>query len=164
MLGQPPMRYLDSRRLRVLTLVALVALIVVATAFLVLRNGEGDKSSNSSEGLAIGEQVFPFQAEFGYYAVCGLDGNLSSCPYTERLRSRLTQAKATLCRCQNPSRTRVLSADMSDSGGMIYATLFDGRTTFALKVVREHGQLLVDDETCRGGAANTSIYETIAPC
>lgn len=113
--------------------------------------------------MEVGEQVFPL-APSGVYGVCGAGGNVEACPFTERLKSRLTEARATLCRCQNPSTTRTMSAEVADFGGVLYVVLYEGSQTYMLTVVNRDGRLLVDDQTCHGQGPETSIYETLAPC
>jgi hypothetical protein len=113
--------------------------------------------------LAIGEQVFPRHSS-GVYAVCGVSGDTQACPYTDRLRDRLADAGATLCRCQNPSMTRAMSAEVTDFGGVLYVVLYDGSQNYMLTVVNRDGALLVDDQICHGAGPETSIYNTVAPC
>jgi hypothetical protein len=114
--------------------------------------------------IAVGDQVFPHHAESGVYSVCGADGDVSACPYTQRLKDRLEEAKATLCRCQNPSQTRAMSAEVADFGGVLYAALYNGTQSYMITVVQNGGRLLVDDQTCMSGAPETSIYQSLAPC
>jgi len=113
--------------------------------------------------MEIGEQVFPVQPS-GVYGVCGADGNLQACPYTDRLQNRLREASATLCRCQNPSVTRAMSAEVADFGGVLYVALFNGSQSYMLTIVNQDGRLLVDDQSCLGRGAATSIHLTVAPC
>lgn len=166
MLSQLSPSHLRKQRPLIL-LALLVAAVLIAVVVLVLVfSGSGSKTGDqmSSNLISVGEQVFPFQAEFGYYGVCGVDGKLSNCPYTDRLRQRLTQESATLCRCQNPSPSRTISVQVTGSGGVVTVTLQDGRVSYDLHVVSEGGRLLVDDETCHGQGPGTSIYQMIAPC
>src|SRR5207245_9155741 len=37
--------------------------------------------------VAVAKRTFPLIPQFGYYAVCGSDGNTSRCPYTARLKA-----------------------------------------------------------------------------
>jgi hypothetical protein len=116
------------------------------------------------ELLAIGDLIFPASASGNVFGVCGLSGDLSACPVTPRLAQRLQGAHATLCRCQNPSQTRTMTASAGSVGGTIQVALYNGTITYQLAVVRENGRLLVDDQTCAGGGADTSIYQSLAPC
>jgi hypothetical protein len=40
-------------------------------------------SVRTEQITALAEQVFPKVAQYGYYGVCGLDGNVSACPHTD---------------------------------------------------------------------------------
>jgi hypothetical protein len=165
MLSQLSLSHLRQQRWLIPLLLVVVVLVAVAVLALALTGGGGNTTAQlSSDLVAVGEEVFPFQSQFGYYGVCGVDGNLSNCPYTDRLRQRLTQESATLCRCQNPSQSREVSAQVSGSGGVVAVTLWDGRVTYDLEIVSVGGRLLVDDETCHGQGADTSIYQTLAAC
>jgi hypothetical protein len=113
--------------------------------------------------LQVGEHVFP-EARAGVFSVCGLEGNFERCPYTDRLKARLSELNATLCRCQNPSQTRSMTAEVADFGGVLYVALFNGSQSYMLKIVKEGGRLLVDDQACIAGGAETSIYVTANPC
>jgi hypothetical protein len=97
------------------------------------------------------------------YSVCGLSGDTSKCPFTERLKTRLLQARANLCRCQNPSSDRIIGADATLVGWTAHVRMF-GHWTVDLLLVRDNGELLVDDEVCAGAAPSTSIYSSLAPC
>ena len=113
---------------------------------------------------ALAEQVFPKVGEQGAYAVCGADGNVSACPYTDRLKARLTELRQTLLRAQNLSTTREITAEMmSPVVGIAHVTLFQGRTKLDLWIVQRDGRLLVDDEIC-AGRKDTSIYATFVAC
>jgi hypothetical protein len=123
-----------------------------------------DGSLTTAQTTAVAEQTFPLIQPYGYYAVCGVDGDLSACPYTPRLKARLAELRATLSRAQNPSATRVVSAELTGpSTGLAHVSLFDGREQLDLSVVLQGGQVLVDDESCTG-RADTSIYETLVAC
>jgi hypothetical protein len=116
------------------------------------------------EIVALAETVFPNEAQYGYYGVCGVDGNVSLCPYTDRLKARLTELRATLTRAQNPSLTREITAEiLSPNAGIAHVRLFQGREQLDLWVVRRGDALLVDDEIC-AGRKDTSIYATFVPC
>lgn len=114
--------------------------------------------------MELGEQVFPSALPSGVYGVCGASGDVEACPFTDHLRTRLKEAGATLCRCQNPSTTRVMSAEPADFGGVLYVVLYEGTQTYMLTIINRNGQLLVDDASCHGGGPDTSIYKTVAPC
>jgi len=44
--------------------------------------------------VAVAKLTFPLFSQFGYYAVCGMSGDTSRCPYTPRLKARLAQGGA----------------------------------------------------------------------
>ena len=95
---------------------------------------------------------------------CGLDGNLTSCPYTDRLKARLTQTRETLGRAQNPSDSRTIRPKITGpDSGVAHVLMFDGRQAMDLIVVEEAGRVLVDDETC-AGQPSTTIYGTPVAC
>src|SRR5205814_5326818 len=113
---------------------------------------------------ALAEQVFPKVGEQGAYAVCGADGNVSACPFTDRLKARLTELRQTLLRAQNLSTTREITAEMmSPVVGIAHVTLFQGRTKLDLWIVQRDERLLVDDEMC-AGRKDTSIYAPFVTC
>ena len=121
-------------------------------------------SVTSQQITALAETVFPNEAQYAYYGVCGVDGNVTACPYTDRLKARLTELRATLTRAQNPSQTREITAEiLSPNAGIAHVRLFQGRMTLDLWVVRRGETLLVDDEIC-GGRKDTSIYATVVSC
>src|ERR1700737_1494529 len=62
-------------------------------------------SVTTQQIAALAEQVFPKTSEQPTYGVCGADLNFSACPYTDRLKARLTQQRETLLRAQNLSTT-----------------------------------------------------------
>lgn len=114
--------------------------------------------------VAVAEQTFPQIQPFGYYAPCGLNGQLTGCPYTERLRARLTTLKETLMRAQNPSDSREITAELvSPDAGIAHVKLFGGREVLDLFVVRSGSTVLVDDEIC-AGQKSTSIYSAFTAC
>src|SRR5213082_1531259 len=77
-----------------------------------------------SKSRLLAEQVFPKVGEQGAYAACGADGNMSACPYTDRLKARLTELRQTLLRAQNLSTTREITAEMmSPVVGIAHVTL-----------------------------------------
>jgi hypothetical protein len=117
-----------------------------------------------SQLMALGDQAFPYVSEVGYYGVCGPAGDTSTCPYTERVKTRLAQTQTTLCRCQNPSTTRAMSAEVTDFGGVLYVALNDGSQSFTLTVLNLDGRLFIDDQVCMGRGPETSIHQTVAPC
>jgi hypothetical protein len=77
---------------------------------------------------------------------------------TDRLKAHLTAQRMTLCRCQNPSDTREITAESSHTGGVAHIKM--GRIGFDLIIVNVAGKLLVDDEYCLGKGPSTSIYVT----
>ena len=112
----------------------------------------------ASQIAALAHQVFP--AAGGFYTVCGADGQVASCPYSDRLKARLTELKQTLMRAQNPSDTLQLTAElMGPESGIAHVDLFGGREKLDLWVTKQAGHLVVDDEIC-AGRKNTSIYAT----
>jgi hypothetical protein len=114
--------------------------------------------------VAVAQQVYPKQD--GYYGVCGNNGDPTNCPYSERLKARLTETKETLLRgAQNPSTTFAASAELlSPSTGIAHVALFQGRMNFDLWVTRQGDRLVVDDQIC-SGRKETSIYATpVVPC
>jgi len=122
------------------------------------------RSVTPQQIAALAEQVFPKMAQPGYYGVCGLDGNVNACPYTDRLKARLTALRQTLARAQNPSNTREITAEiMSPESGIAHVKLFQGRQMLDLWVVQRGQTLLVDDEIC-AGRKDTSIYATFVAC
>ena len=121
-------------------------------------------SVTSQQIAAVAERVFPKVAQQGYYGVCGVDGNVAACPYTDRLKARLTELHQTLIRAQNPSDTREVTAEiMSPDAGIAHIKLFQGRQLLDLFVVRQAQALLVDDEIC-AGRKDTSIYAPFVAC
>lgn len=130
-------------------------------------------AATAQQLVALGEQVFPqiSQAQAsrngwtaGLYWDCSIDANslgsdYSSCPFTDRLKARLSQRPLSLCRgCFTGSPTRSIRAEPSPRGGVIYVTLFNGSQRLELLAIRQGGQLLVDDELCANGDVSTSEY------
>lgn len=114
--------------------------------------------------VTLAEQVFPKVSFGAYYGVCGEDGNVSACPYTDRLKARLTGLRGTLARAQNPSETREITAEITGpDAGIAHVKLFQGHASLDLRVVRRGGRLLVDDEIC-AGQQDTSVYAKFVPC
>ena len=121
-------------------------------------------SVTTQQITALAEQVFPKSSEQPAYGVCGADLNFSGCPYTDRLKARLTQQRETLLRAQNLSTTREITGEVtSGDAGIAHVKLFQGRQAMDLTVVRQGNALLVDDETC-AGRKDTSIYATFMTC
>jgi hypothetical protein len=121
-------------------------------------------SVTAQQITALAEQVFPKVGQQGAYAVCGADGNVSACPYTDRLKARLTELRETLLRAQNLSTTREITAEtLSPVVGIAHVKLFQGRTSLDLWLVRQGQALLVDDEIC-AGRKDTSVYATFVTC
>lgn len=114
-----------------------------------------------AEAHSVADDTFPYVGHS--YSVCGLNGDTSKCPFTERLKTRLQQARATLCRCQNPWNDRTIGADATLVGWTAHVRM-GGAWKFDLLLVRENGQLLVDDEVCAGAGPSTSIFASVAPC
>jgi hypothetical protein len=121
-----------------------------------------------SDLVAVTLKVFPFIADEDHrgYTVCGLSGDLSPCPLTDRLKQRLTQAKITLCPCQNPASSLDVTATPTQTGGVAHVLLGFGARQIRLDlvIVQSGGQLLVDDEICTGGGPSTSIYVRTGGC
>ncbi|TMD09672.1 MAG: hypothetical protein E6J01_01205 [Chloroflexi bacterium] len=110
--------------------------------------------------VAVAKRTFPLIPQFGYYAVCGSDGNTSRCPYTARLKARLAQPGITLCPCPNPEFSMDVTATPSQTGGVAHVVLGSGPQAIKvdLVIIQTGGKLLVDDELCTGGGPSTSIY------
>jgi hypothetical protein len=154
----------------VATMSTRIAILVVLLAGLSACSGNPSGSSASATASAspsatstpalqaVAEQIFPYSAEFKYYVVCGSNGDVSTCPMTDRLKAHLTAQRMTLCRCQNPSDTREITAESSNTGGVAHIKM--GRIGFDLIIVNVAGKLLVDDEYCLGKGPSTSIYVT----
>lgn len=154
----------------------LIGLLALLTLTLVLVACSSSEASNPPEGPVepaaaseaalreVGERIYPQAAQFVFYGVCGSNGDLSTCPLTERLAQHLKASGLTLCRCQNPSETRSITVEPKDSGGITRVSLFGGKVSFDLHVVNVDGRLLVDDQTCTGKGVETSIYTSAAPC
>ena len=124
--------------------------------------GAGGSNITAQEIVAAAEQTFPKGDQS--YAVCGVDGNFSSCPFTDRLKARLADTRENLGRSQNPSDTRTVRPKVTGTdSGVAHVWLFDGRQAMDLSVVKQGGRVLVDDETC-AGQPNTSIYGTFTAC
>jgi uncharacterized protein YvpB len=70
----------------------------------------------------------------------------SACPVTFRLASDLQRAGVTLCRCQNTSDTREITADVMPTGGVVHVALFRATLRLDLGVGRSDGRWLVDEE------------------
>jgi hypothetical protein len=115
------------------------------------------------ELLAVADLIFPASSG-NMYGVCGANGELSRCPVTARLAARLQEARITLCRCQNASDSRAMTATPAANGGTILVTLFRGSISFELTAVRENDRLLIDDQVCAGRGAETSIYRSAELC
>ena len=121
-------------------------------------------SVTTQQITALTEQVFPKVSEQPAYGVCGADLNFSACPYTDRLKARLTELRQTLLRAQNLSTTRETAPEiLSQNVGIAHVKLFQGRTSLDLWVVRRGQALLVDDEIC-ASRKDTSIYATFVAC
>ena len=118
----------------------------------------------AAQVVTVAQQAFPLVKEYGYYGVCGLNGDTSACPYSDRLKSRLAELRDTLLRAQNPSQTLEVTAELTGpSTGVAHVTLFGGRQKLDLAVVSAGGRVLVDDEIC-AGRPGTSIYEPFTVC
>jgi hypothetical protein len=122
--------------------------------------------ASAADLVAVANVIFPYFPQYSYYAVCGANGDLSACPVTDRLKTRLTQAYLTLCRCQNPVPSLDVTAAPTQTGGVAHVILGNQvqPVKMDLVIVQIAGKLLVDDEICTGGGASTSIYVTDAPC
>ena len=116
-------------------------------------------TASASELIAVAKVVYPYSAQYGYYTVCGLDGDLSQCPMTDRLKAFLTRTETTLCGCQNPAPSMDAAATPTGSGGVAHVVLgYQSPLRFDLVIVREGTRLLVDDQLCTGSGASSSIY------
>ena len=121
-------------------------------------------SVTTQQITALAEQVFPKASDQPAYGVCGADLNFSACPYTDRLKARLTEQRETLLRAQNLSTTREITGEVTSAdAGIAHVKLFQGRQAMDLYVVREGNTLLVDDEIC-AGRKDTSIYAKFVAC
>lgn len=145
-----------------LTLAALALTALAACGTAGARNGSSSNAAGQAitevQALAVAEQTFPKVEQYGYYAVCGLDGNTAACPYSDRLKTRLAALKDTLMRAQNPSADRKLSVTVLGDRAIVRTELFGGRAIYDLTIVRApDGRLLVDDESC-AGQERTSVY------
>jgi uncharacterized protein YvpB len=100
-----------------------------------------------AELVGIGEHVFiPAPTGGGYVDCSGGGGDFSGCPVTYRLATDLQRAGLTLCRCQNASDTRQISAEVVPGGGVVHVALFRGTLRLDLGVGRHDGRWLVDAE------------------
>jgi hypothetical protein len=153
----------------------LCSLVVAAVMCLVGCGGSSPVTSPSSSPspsaapsvaaadlVAVAKLTFPYDAQYKYYVVCGVNGDTSRCPYTDRLKARLAAIKGTLCRCQNPAQSLDVTGSPTATGGV--AHVVSGSEKFDLIIVRVSSSLLVDDEVCSGGAPSTSIYVSADPC
>jgi hypothetical protein len=121
-------------------------------------------SVTTQQITALAELVFPKSSEQPAYGVCGADLNFSACPYTDRLKARLTQQRETLLRSRNLSTTREITGEVTSAdAGIAHVKLFQGRRAMDLYVVRQGNASLVDDEIC-AGRKDTSIYATFVTC
>jgi hypothetical protein len=122
----------------------------------------GGSNITAQEIVAVAEQTFPQAGQ--YYIVCGVDGNVTSCPYTDRLKARLAESRQTLGRAENPSGTRTVRPKVTGpDSGVAHVLTFQGRQALDLMVVKRAGRVLVDDETCTG-QPSTTIYGTFTTC
>lgn len=113
----------------------------------------------------VDQMVIEFVAGAGY-GFCGADpSTLASCPYSQRLQTRLRGLTGiNFCRCQNTSTTKSVTFRTGPSGNHALLALFDGRFVFDLTIVTEGARLVVDDQSC-AGRPNTSIYtDPVLPC
>jgi hypothetical protein len=148
----------------------LIVVVFAATAAALSACGPSASTTTSDsvtkqQITALAEQVFPKVSEQPAYGVCGADLNFSACPYTDRLKARLTELRETLVRgAQNLSTTREINAEITGpDAGIAHVKLFQGRKALDLYVVRQGNVLLVDDDIC-AGRRDTSIYATFATC
>jgi hypothetical protein len=120
-------------------------------------NAAPNAEITQAEVLALAAKVYPKQN--GYYGVCGGDGNLESCPYSDRLKARLKQSRQTLLRgAQNLSLTYSASAELlSPNTGIAHVALFERRMNFDLWITRQGDRLVIDDQICTD-RFETSIY------
>jgi hypothetical protein len=119
---------------------------------------------SSEQVTAVAENTFPLVQPYGYYSVCGVTGDSTACPYTARLKARLSQLRAALIPAQNPSPTRAVNAEITGPGSAVaHVQLFNGQQRLDLQIVVVDGRVLVDDESCTG-RPETSIYATLVAC
>jgi hypothetical protein len=123
-------------------------------------------SASAADLVAVAKLIYPYDAQYGYYTVCGANGDLSRCPVTDRLKAYLTQKQMTLCGCQNPAPSMDATATSTGPGGVAHVTLGYQPTPvrFDLIIVRDGGRLLVDDQQCTGVGPSSSIYTRTAGC
>jgi hypothetical protein len=123
-------------------------------------------SVTAAQLVGVAKEIFPFAPQYGVYVVCGVNGDLSKCPVTSRLKARLTQAKITLCQCQNPAASIEITAAPTNNGGIAHVSLGSSPSQIELDlvIIQVDGKLLVDDELCMGGDASTSIYARGGGC
>ena len=118
----------------------------------------------SADLQSLAAVTFPKVDKYGYYAVCGITGDLSSCPYSPRLKVRLTELRENLARAQNPSLSREITGEVTGSESGIAHVVLGGSDRIDLTVIRSGNGFVVDDETCTG-RPNTSIYSSpLVPC
>lgn len=156
------------RKLMMAALILVAGVLAGCGATSTGANGDPIASSgsdmSSQEIVAVAEETFPQESQYQYYVVCGVDGNLTGCPYTDRLKARLRETGQTLGRAQNPSSTFTVRADViGRDSGVAHVVMFQGRQAMDLIVIKTGGRVLVDDETCTGRAA-TSIYAPLVAC
>ena len=122
-------------------------------------------SASASDLIAVAKLIYPYVAQYGYYSVCGVNGDLSQCPVTDRLKAFLTQKQTTLCSCQNPAPSMDATATPTGPGGVAHVVLgYQTPMRFDLVIVRDAGRLLVDDQLCTGAGASSSIYARTGGC
>jgi hypothetical protein len=122
-------------------------------------------TASASELIAVAKAVYPYSAQYGYYTVCGQDGDLSQCPMTDRLKAFLTRTQTTLCGCQNPAPSMDVAAAPTGTGGVAHVELgYQSPLRFELVIVRDGTRLLVDDQLCTGSGASSSIYVRSGGC
>jgi hypothetical protein len=153
------------RKLVVVAVAAATALSACGPSISTATSGTPTSGSVTGQQIvALAEQVFPKVSEQPAYGVCGADSNFSACPYTDRLKARLTQQRETLLRAQNLSTTRGITGEVTSAdAGIAHVKLFQGRQAVDLYLVRQGNALLVDDEIC-AGRKDTSIYATYVAC
>jgi hypothetical protein len=129
-------------------------------------------SATAADLDATARRIFPGSHPAG----CG---DFTTCPITDRLRTRVEQLSHTppgqpgpvvqFCRCQNGADSMSVASEVTGSGGIAHVELHYGPTfTSKIDLIIVRGpdaQLLLDDTQCTGRGASTSMYApTLAAC
>lgn len=138
-----------------------------------------------AELTAVGERLIPVVPAYGYYTECinfthnGVplasgENDYSACPVTPRLRAAMEYAppgvspkaagQGHFCPCeQNPSGDRTIKAVAAPGGGTLEILLYGGRVKVQVLVVRQGGQLLIDDVAAKGDLDSGPVTFTEKP-